>query len=133
VKLFEDDEAIRAGIEADIAKELARVPKRLSRTGGPSTSVAAAKTITRELASLHRAVIDMVRAHPGKTAAELAVQDKSWDSRRIGRRLPELEELGYLRRGEPRACTVTGRKAHTWWESPPGGRSGHAENEAQAE
>ena len=54
-----------------------------------------------------------VRAYPGLTGQELA-QASGICRYTLGRRLSEVEELGWIRRAEARTCSVTGRKALTW-------------------
>jgi len=108
--LFDDapsDEAIRASIDADF--------KRLRRTTDPDTSADAARHITGRLGDIQRWVLNIVKEWPGCTASELADAKGVGDIRQINRRLPELEALGRVRRGEARDCQITGRKAATWF------------------
>jgi hypothetical protein len=58
----------------------------------------------------------LVRKHPGNTSAELAWSEdaKGLDRYAIARRLPELERLGLVRKGEARICSESGRRAVTW-------------------
>ena len=64
-----------------------------------------------------RATLTSVLATPGLTAMEL------WNTAGHDRhkRLSDLLELGYVRKGAVRACTATGRTAATWWATPEGG------------
>jgi hypothetical protein len=58
--------------------------------------------------------LQAVRERPGLTAGEYA----DWlqvERTTFGRRLPELEQLGYVRKGAPRPCNVSHVKGHTWW------------------
>lgn len=90
--------------------------KKLRRNADPATSKEAARLIVPKLGQLQQEALDMVVRWPGKTQAEFShIDTRHKDSRRIGRRLPELVALGKLRRGAPRKCTVTGRSATTWW------------------
>jgi hypothetical protein len=61
-------------------------------------------------------VAELVCRHPGNTSAELAWSEdaKGLDRYAIARRLPELERLGLVRKGEPRICSESGRLAVTW-------------------
>ena len=108
--LFDDapsDEAIRASIDADF--------KRLRRNTDPETSADAARHVATRLGDIQRWVLNIVKEWPGCTASELADAKGIGDIRQINRRLPELEALGRVRRGEARDCQMTGRKAATWW------------------
>lgn len=89
--------------------------KQLSRAGHPSTSKEAAKAILDELPRLYAYVLGAVSINTGATASELAAAYHERDTRRIGRRLPELEAKGLIRRGNPRLCKITKRLATTWW------------------
>jgi hypothetical protein len=60
-------------------------------------------------------VLGIVRDHPGLTANELAQFVGVGDVRKINRRLPELLEMGKVRRGEPRKCSVSGKQCHVWF------------------
>lgn len=55
--------------------------------------------------------------NPGLTAMELAAKKCPMDPRKIGRRLPELVELGYVRRGDFRKCSLSNVKSITWYPS----------------
>lgn len=94
-------------------------PRTLARRTDPEPSHEAASwavtsgTVNR----LQQHAIVLVQAFPGRTATELA-QASEWcngDPRIVNRRLSEVEKRGKVRRGEPRTCSVTGRKAATWW------------------
>ena len=54
---------------------------------------------------------ESLRARPGLTAREL---EEYTGQRGVWRRLSELEDLGLVSAGEPRACRVTGRRATPW-------------------
>lgn len=88
---------------------------KLSRNIHPDTSKDAAKSVFPELPGLRRDVYKLVLQHPGLTANEYAALWGAADSREVGRRLPELVTSGHVRRGEPRECGETGRKATTWF------------------
>ena len=89
--------------------------KKLARASHPKTSHKAAKEILDDLAKLQAWTLAAVIANPGLTTNELADVLGLRDPRKIGRRLPELAKKGQIRRGESRACDVTGRDATTWF------------------
>lgn len=98
--------------------------KKLARGTHPDTSHEAAKSILAKTPWLQTWVLGLVTDRPGKTTNEYAAgvgNAMVRDPRTIGRRLPELEEMGYVRRGEA-VCSITGRKAATWW--PTGKKTG---------
>lgn len=84
---------------------------RLARTLHPETSHKAAEEVAGTLAEKHRATVLRVRAFPGLTASEY----DNGGARVYGKRLPECAAAGLIKRGEVRACRVTGRMATTWW------------------
>ena len=86
-----------------------------ARNSDPITSHLAAHQITDSgLRSLQQhQTLAAVRAYPGLTGQELA-QASGICRYTLGRRLSEVEELGWIRRAEARTCSVTGRKALTW-------------------
>jgi predicted transcriptional regulator len=86
----------------------------LARNTDPVESHLAARDIKPKLAAIHRWVLDLVRQHPGLTAAELAQAVGVGDVRKINRRLPELELMGLVRRLAQRACSVSGKLARPW-------------------
>lgn len=60
-----------------------------------------------------------VKAYPGHTSLEIA-QEKHQCQFMLARRLPECEEQNLVYRGPARKCTVSGRKAATWYPVEPG-------------
>lgn len=92
---------------------LADTPR--SRATDPDTSHRAADEIRRSgvLGKQQRLVLEAVRAHPGKTAVELA-RIASLDRYAVSRRLPELQPI-HVRRGPPRECSINGRPQSTWY------------------
>lgn len=92
-------------------------PETLARTDDPGTSHEAAEHMVTsgKLGKEQRRTSRAVAAHPGLTNTELstAVGDKC--TRRIGRRLPEVEKLGWVVRRGPRRCTITKRNAAIWY------------------
>lgn len=92
----------------------------LFRRSDPPESRAAARRIAPKLGDLHRWAIDVVRRYPGRTATELTELAGELDPRRLNRRLGELAKLGRLRRGQPRPCRITDRRAATWYVAEGG-------------
>ena len=90
------------------------VRTRIARRSDEDTSHEAADAITASGArdSQQAAVLAVVCRHPGLTSREMALH--GIDRYIAGRRLPELEAGGYVRRADKRVCSVTGRRAMTW-------------------
>lgn len=88
----------------------------LFRRNDPATSREAGEHMIEsgKLAEAQSRVLEMVRRAPGLTSLMLAEVAGEWDPRVINRRLPELERLGLVRRGEAKR-QGTGRRAVTWW------------------
>lgn len=86
----------------------------LVRSCHPETSREAAQHIQSKLRETQLRALKFVRESPGSTANELAVIANDRDNRKIGRRLPELERMGLIERGDPRPCEVTRRNATVW-------------------
>ena len=86
-----------------------------SRNTDPSTSHLAGAEITRSGRRQRQLdlVVGLVQESEGKTSAELALFS-GYDRSKIARRLPDAEGI-YLKKGEPRKCTVTGSLSVTWW------------------
>lgn len=91
-------------------------PPPLFRRDDPATSREAAEHMARSgrIKAAQADTLNHVRRHPGLTATELAHRVGLFDPRVLNRRLPELERLGLVVRGEARPCRVTGRRAATW-------------------
>lgn len=87
----------------------------LSRAADPETSHEAADKIATDLPKLQNLALAKVWRWPGRTVSELAELADARDPRSIGRRLPELERKGLVRRGDARKCGVTRVNAATWW------------------
>lgn len=99
------------------------IPAReMSRAADPATSKAAADSAAASgrASSQREAVLAAVRAAPGRTSDELAA-GMGVGRHMVARRLPELERLGLVRRGEARASRVGGRAGLTWWPAEGGG------------
>ncbi len=91
-------------------------------TDPPSSHEAAAKM--RESGKLSRhceIVLALVRANPGRTYAEIygtataEQQRELHEAVAVARRLPDLEKVGLVRKGEARLCGVKGNRMVTWW------------------
>lgn len=93
-----------------------RVETPASRATDPVTSHAAEADTTRSgrRAAQQQQVAEAVRQHPGVTSAELA-RRTGIDRHAIGRRLPECETAGAVRRGAPVRDPQTGRTGVSWW------------------
>jgi hypothetical protein len=94
-------------------------PNKLARASDPQTSQDAGAAILPRVAELQQWAAECVTASPGLTQRELGKRYCADDPRRIGRRLNECADLGLVCRGEARVCSISGRKAETWW--PPTG------------
>lgn len=93
--------------------------KELARRNDPEESKKAAREIAPHIGTLQKQVLELVKKNPDWTQAELTAsvfvhQEGYRDSRRIGRRLPELAALGKVYKSGSRPCRVTGRTAATW-------------------
>ncbi len=89
-----------------------------SRRTDPDTSRIAADQAERSglIGRQQHEVLALVRSHPGRTSAELGQLLGGQDARFIvARRLPELERLGVVRRGDKRVCHAHGTMAGTWF------------------
>ncbi len=64
-------------------------------------------------ASQQEQMLRLVKEHPCRTSAELAVIG-GVDRYVAARRLPELRTSGHIENGETVTCRATGRKAMTW-------------------
>ena len=102
-------------MQLDLFAQVATEP-RLARLGDPSTSKAAATELERSGAGgrMCRLALHLIKSNPGKTAKELE-GIRSLDDGQVRKRLTTFERQGFIRRGEPRSCTVSGRRAATWW------------------
>jgi hypothetical protein len=90
--------------------------EQLARCGDPVESKEAAREIQPRLSELKQRVYQMVLQKPGRTTQELAELFDVRDIRDIGRRLPELERDGRVRRESSEVrCRVSGRKAARWY------------------
>ena len=91
-----------------------RPAKSLSRARDPLPSHESADRLVAsgELGSMMAGALERVKAAPGSTASEL---DPAGIGSRISKRLNDLVRSGFIRKGETRACRVTGRKVATWW------------------
>jgi predicted transcriptional regulator len=91
----------------------------LSRAADPETSHLAADEIAQSLSRRQQTALAVVIRWPGRTVSELSELNDCRDPRTIGRRLPELERQGLVRREDARECRITGRLAHTWRATKP--------------
>lgn len=99
-------------------------PIPMARSSDPATSHEAAARY--RLSKRRRQVLRLVREHPGSTAGELSAAFYATGvSIRLAaetphKRLPELETLGFVRRGAVRLCTDSGQRAATWYATIKG-------------
>jgi hypothetical protein len=92
--------------------------RELARREDPPESHAGAEYVEGDrLGELQAEALAAVRRSPGLTAMELAARECPTDTRRIGRRLVELERRGDVRRGKG-TCSITGRPAARWYAVP---------------
>ncbi len=96
-------------------KTLFDKPLATARKTDPDSSHQAADGVESEgIASKQRRwCYNAVKNYPNNTARELA-KYAELDRYMLSRRLPELEQLGYVRRSHQRRCTVGGRMSLTW-------------------
>ncbi len=97
---------------------------RIRRNTDPSTSHMAAVRHTKlNLSKRRKQVLELVQKYPGKTQGELArLMLYKHPGLPINvcaatphKRLPELEELGLVRRGDKRRCDDSSYMSATWW------------------
>jgi len=108
------------GLPADTVQN---EPGPLSHRHDPQTSREAAEQLRRsgKLGAQQRAVLEALRQCDGATHAELgAFMDLHWLT--PARRLPELERVALVRKGEPRICSIKGSRCCTWWIAQGGDR-----------
>jgi predicted transcriptional regulator len=89
-------------------------PTPLARRTDPQESFDGAADVEERLPTMRLIAWLCVKRHPGCTCSELAEKEEMRDPRSIGRRLNELEKLGFIARLPARKCRVTGRNAATW-------------------
>jgi len=95
----------------------------IARNSDPETSHEAADeyTETGDREKDMRRMQRMVRNNPGLTAAEYSVLLYSFGmdfykaAHLPHKRLADLEVAGLVEKGEPRRCSKTGRRVHTWY------------------
>ena len=90
-------------------------PATLARAEHPATSHQAAAEVAPHVGALERWAAARVAETPGLTASELEARHGPMPARKLGKRLCGCERRGLVRRGGPRACTVSGRSATTWF------------------
>ena len=87
-----------------------------ARNTDPHSSHDAAEHVTLSGARARQQALAVtaVEQYPGHTSLELA-QRAHMDRYMLARRLPEVERIEAVRRGQERRCSVSGRLACTWW------------------
>jgi hypothetical protein len=88
-----------------------------ARNSDPFTSREAAEFMADKRAAQQAITAKAVEQYPGLTSLELSRRARV-DRYTLARRLSECEEVGMVRRGQARRCSVSGRTALTWY--PPG-------------
>lgn len=91
-------------------------PKPMARATDPESSHEAARRhVTSGKADAHcRIVLEAMKAHQGRTSAELAVIT-GLERHEVARRCSDLKNSGLAFQGEQRVCGVSGKQAVTWW------------------
>jgi len=115
-KLF-DDAPQEQRIRDDFPRhDVISLDAPIARNKDIASSKAAAKEITESGAreGQLRDALDLVRKHPGHTSLELT-DFGTLDRYQLARRLPELERMGYARKGQIRLCRKGKRDAAPWY------------------
>ena len=102
--------------DVDVQPPTHRADAALSHRGDPETSRQAADRLTQSgrLTGQRKAVMEALHECDGSTHAELgAFMGVHWLT--PARRLPELERMGFVHKGEARICRVKGSRCTTWW------------------
>jgi DNA-binding MarR family transcriptional regulator len=89
----------------------------LARASDPLTSHQAADRVVQSgrIYTQRAEILRVVREAPGSTASEIARALGQTSNHIASRRLPELEDEGFVRRGEARTCRATSYKAVSWF------------------
>jgi hypothetical protein len=87
-----------------------------ARSRDPSTSRIAAHSIASDgtLARMLRVTWDALVLFPGLTSNELEAVTGNGDGK-LRKRLGELLQLGWARKGEIRRSAISGKPNYTWW------------------
>jgi len=112
------EDGAKQGFLFDVAPETKALSTidTLTHRGDPDTSREAARKLmaSGRLTGQRRAVFEALRDSDGATHAELGrVMGCDWLV--AARRLPELERMGLVMKGQPRICRVKGSRCTTWW------------------
>lgn len=91
-------------------------PNKLARTDGPDTSREAAEghVNSGDNVAQKQLILAAVRRTPGGTVDEIA-EAVGMLQHKVGKRLPDLEKDGLVRKGEPRPGRISRRNMTTWW------------------
>ncbi len=121
--MSEEQQSFEFGKRRFIESPRPRTPA--ARRADPVTSHEAARQVTASGArdGQARDTLIALRANPGATTAELSVRT-GIDRHAVARRMPELEKLGLVRRGEPKKCGATKRRALAWYPVRKAGSGG---------
>ena len=73
----------------------------------------------KHLTGSRRFTLNHIKTHEGMTCRELesrtSHEGHTIPEGTIQRRMSELLNRGYIKKGERRTCEITGRLAATWW------------------
>jgi hypothetical protein len=88
----------------------------IARATDPSTSHEAAEELTSsgERQRMMAVTLDGLRLHPGLTAKELE-ERLGFSDGAVRKRLNDLRHAGHATNGLDRVCSLTGKKAQTWF------------------
>ena len=94
-------------------------PHRNFRIDGQPTSKEAGMNMEKSGCSSKQRLLcyNYVVDNPGLTAREIEASCGSTEisGRSVSKRLPELRRIGWLENRKTKTCTISGRKAITWW------------------
>lgn len=87
-----------------------------ARNTDPFTSHLSSAEITNSGQRTSQSILvsQLVADAPGKTSQELAHMSNN-DRHMIARRLPDAERFGWVMRGPAKTCSITNKKALTWF------------------
>ena len=88
----------------------------IARDTDPATSHQAASEFAQDgtRSNMMEVAYELIKSNPGKTAAELEQLSGLGDGK-VRKRLNDLRHDHRAQTGEPRKCSVTGKKAQTWY------------------
>lgn len=111
------DRGRRAQEAVDEVLEEATGPDPRARRTDPETSHTAARSMRSNAETQRRMILESLRTAGPATGDELCVRF-DWKHATANRRLPELEERGFVEKTERRRPTRSGRPAVVWRALP---------------